>query len=609
MARTMRRFTDEQIERANRVDVVDFVKRQGLEYKKHGDWYNVKGLGGLYLKRSANTWHWESRDTGGKGAISLCMELENLSYPETIKYLLNEEMDEIRHGADWKPKPEAKQEFVLPKKNDTYKHVVAYLTKTRALDYGIVKEMINKGYIYENEMCSCVFVGKDSEGVARFASIRSTNTNGKSFKGDVGGGSKDYSFSLSGSSGRLIVCEAPIDILSYMSMQKHYGQAIEDSYLSLSGTSTKALEQFLKEHDNIEKICVATDNDEMLNPPAGKEEIFRMKIKKDKLVKETENLCIFKNLDDYSKFMDKNCNIPRQYIAFKKTDITLLEDKTYEVIIDSNKEYEAYQDKQNIGKKADSYIKGREVYSKHFFEMPAGEKAALNIKEKFGERYRITRHRPTHKDFNEDLIALKYPDRDVEKKNENQQSKETDAEPIQSGLKEINETDYLKELGAGEQVITWYGRLENKQDLHSKDFYIKGKCEVLYVCDDVKEMFSMLEEQMQAKEGLFGEQIPEDVMPDEYYVPYRGNKALQEFVSAHPDIKKIWTATSRTEAGEKAAAEIKQMFDGRYECKRFSPKLLKYSEDLARLGDIRKVLNQSPLDSLQQVDMAVGMEV
>lgn len=498
MAGTTRRFTDEQIERANRVDIVDYARSQGLTLKRTGNTYRVMDYsGGFYITPEKNLWNLFNGQTGG-GVIQLCQFLENKTWAEAVKTLLNEDMEPIRRQADWKPEEQPAKEFNLPEKNDTYKHVIAYLTKTRGIDYGIVKKMIGQGIIYENMQRSCVFVGLDQEGVPRHASVRSTNTVGKVFKQDVTGSRKEFSFSISGSSEVLNITEAPIDLLSYMSLQKHHGIALNDSYVSLGGVSDKALEHFLSGHDNITKIRVCTDND------------------------------------------------------------------------------------------------------------PAGDRAAQIIFEKYHEQYKITRHRPKHKDFNEDLVALKYPERDNEKKNENQQS--VDAEPKKNETK-ISETDYLKELGAGDQLITWYENLPDKHNLLSSNFYIEGKCEVLYVCDDVKELISMMENHMQLKEGIFGEQIPEDLMPDEYYVTYKGAKALQEFAASHPDIKTILTATSRTEAGEKAADEIKKIFGGRYECKRMEPRLLKYSDDLAQTNAIEKVLEQTPLESLQQMDMAVGMEV
>ena len=255
-------FTDEQINRANVVDIVNYARSMGLELKRDGKDYRVKDYsGGFIISPEKNNWNWFEGDQGG-GVVQLCMFLENKTWQEAVGTLLNEDMEPIRRAPDWKPREEPPKEFNLPPKNNTDKHVYAYLTKTRGIDAEIVKDMLDKGYIYENQHRSCVFVGRDKEGVPRHASVRSTNTVGKAYKKDVSGSQKKYSFSISGTSGNLNVFEAPIDALSYMSLQKLQGKPVNDSYVALGGVTDKALEQYLEDHKDIRQITVCTDGDE-----------------------------------------------------------------------------------------------------------------------------------------------------------------------------------------------------------------------------------------------------------------------------------------------------------------------------------------------------------
>lgn len=262
MPRVIKRFSEEQIDRANRIDVVEYARSTGLEIARSGNWFKAKHMGGLYFNKNANTWHWETQDVGGTGAISLCMKLENLEWKDAVKRLLGEEMETMRHSEQWTPVEEPQREFQLPDKADNYRHVYAYLCKSRGIDKEIVDMAVKKGLLYENTQRSCVFVGKDAEGIPRHASVRSTNTQGKVFKQDVPGSQKQFSFSISGTSGVLNVFEAPIDVLSYLSFQKLHGLDINDSYVALGGVTDKALERFLDEHDNINKIRVCSDHDE-----------------------------------------------------------------------------------------------------------------------------------------------------------------------------------------------------------------------------------------------------------------------------------------------------------------------------------------------------------
>lgn len=263
-------FTDEQINRANLVNIVDYARSMGLELKRDGKEYRVKDYsGGFIISPEKNNWNWFGGHQGG-GVVQLCMFLEKKTWQEAVGTLLNEDMEPIRRAPDWKPKEEPPKEFNLPPKNNTDKHVYAYLTKTRGIDAEIVKDMLDKGYIYENQHRSCVFVGRDNEGVPRHASVRSTNTVGKAYKKDVSGSQKKYSFSISGTSGNLNVFEAPIDALSYMSLQKLQGKPVNDSYVALGGVTDKALEQYLEDHKDIRQITVCTDGDEAGEKASGR---------------------------------------------------------------------------------------------------------------------------------------------------------------------------------------------------------------------------------------------------------------------------------------------------------------------------------------------------
>ncbi|MCI5805053.1 MAG: DUF3991 domain-containing protein, partial [Clostridium sp.] len=255
-------YTDEQIARANAVDIVEYAKSQGLELKRAGRDYRVSNFsGGFLITPEKNNWNWFAENKGG-GVVQLCMELEHKNWQDAIGTLIQEDMVAIQRPELQNRQPEKPKEFHLPEHNNTTKHVYAYLTKTRKIDADIVKQMFGRKLLYENKQRSCVFVGYDKEGVARHASVRSTNTYGNVYKKDVSGSQKKYSFSVPGKSNVLNVFEAPIDALSYMTLQKMNGIERKDSYLALGGVSLTALDQYLQDHQEIKAIRICTDNDE-----------------------------------------------------------------------------------------------------------------------------------------------------------------------------------------------------------------------------------------------------------------------------------------------------------------------------------------------------------
>ena len=157
--------------------------------------------------------------------------------------------------------PEPKKEFTLPPKNKTMNRVYAYLIKQRYIAPEVVSFFAKEGKIYEDaEHHNAVFVGYDESGVPKQAHKRSTNSYGKTFRITVEGSDTDYSFAHYGTSGRLYVFEAPVDMLSYITLHPDNWKA--HSYIAMNGVYESAVMKALELHENIEHIVICTDNDE-----------------------------------------------------------------------------------------------------------------------------------------------------------------------------------------------------------------------------------------------------------------------------------------------------------------------------------------------------------
>ena len=102
-------------------------------------------------------------------------------------------------------------------------------------------------------------MGTDENGVPRQASLRSTISFGNAFRITVSGSDTKYSFSYFGESGKLFVFEAPIDMLSFITLyQKDWQQY---SYIAMNGVYESAVLEALKRHSNLDKVVLCTDND------------------------------------------------------------------------------------------------------------------------------------------------------------------------------------------------------------------------------------------------------------------------------------------------------------------------------------------------------------
>ncbi len=265
MTYKMLRFTDEELNQANTVNLMDYAINMGLDLKKVGiDSYHIKGYGGLYINPRLNKWNCFSKGEGG-GPIQFVMFIQDKTWVESVKQLLEFKPNRIYNSQYNKPrrKTEEKGEFILPEKNNTFKHVIAYLIKTRKIDKDLVYQLIKEGQLYEDKNKNCVFVGYDNDNNPRFANIRSTNTN-IVFKGDVKNSDKAYPFCIKGTSDKVYVCEAPIEVLSYLTILKLSNiNSFNHHIISLGGVSDRALKQYLEDNPSIKNIVLCLNNDKI----------------------------------------------------------------------------------------------------------------------------------------------------------------------------------------------------------------------------------------------------------------------------------------------------------------------------------------------------------
>ena len=150
--------------------------------------------------------------------------------------------------------------FELPPRNDRMSRVFSYLLLTRGIDKDVLYEFVRNKMIYESaDYHNAVFVGYDSSGKPCHAHKRGTVTS-NSYRGNVAGSQPEFSFHWYGTSDRIYLFEAPIDMLSFISMHKENWQ--EHSYAASCSVSDRVLFQCLKDNPNIKNVFLCFDNDE-----------------------------------------------------------------------------------------------------------------------------------------------------------------------------------------------------------------------------------------------------------------------------------------------------------------------------------------------------------
>lgn len=292
------KFTEEEIAKANNTSLIDYVQRSGLKVEKAGDnYYHVKGFGGLYVDSLQNKWNCFSQSKGG-GPIQLIMFLENKTWVEAVKHLLDRNCSQYNYQEvkNYRRITEKKGDFILPEKNNTYKHVFAYLIQTRKIDKDIVNFLVKEKKIYEDKNRNCIFVGySESENEPKYAAKHGTNTLQK-YKGEVLNSNKAFPFLFGKKGDTVYVFESPIDAMSHATLAKIQGLDWQNQYrLSLGGLSDMGLDSFLKENPNIKNIFFCLDNDNPGRTTAEKyiekyKDIYNVDIQKSNLKDFNEDL-------------------------------------------------------------------------------------------------------------------------------------------------------------------------------------------------------------------------------------------------------------------------------------------------------------------------------
>lgn len=268
------KYSEEQIANANAIDLMRFLTARGERFKKSGREYRWTTHDSVTVKD--NQWFRHSQGKGG-GPIDFLMEFYNKTFPEAVAELLEEYGTTTTSNAEIGVKDEGclnaspipTPAMILPERNTDNEKVIQYLTGIRKIDRAIIDEFIRRGDIYEEAKTHrVVFTGRKPDGTIGYASWRGTYE--KQERGDFSGSEKCYGFKSLASwtentsnkernSRNLYVLEAPIDLLSFLTLYPKYRH--ENHYLSLGGVSNAALHTFLSERKDVKHIYLCLDHD------------------------------------------------------------------------------------------------------------------------------------------------------------------------------------------------------------------------------------------------------------------------------------------------------------------------------------------------------------
>ena len=257
-------FSDEQKRRAGEVDLEQFLLWQGEKLLPSG--FEKRLASDRSVTIRGNHWYDHAEEKGG-GPISFLQKFYGMTYPEAVTRLLNGEQGKVFEPID-RGRIREKKAFSLPPASSNMRRMYAYLLKQRCISREVVDAFVHAKLLYESAEPSAdgrknhhnaVFVGLDENGVARHAHKRGLYSFGEGFKRNVAGCDARYSFHCCGTSGQLYVFEAPIDMLSFITLNPENWQ--EHSYVALCGVSDHALLWMLEQDPALQQVTLCLDND------------------------------------------------------------------------------------------------------------------------------------------------------------------------------------------------------------------------------------------------------------------------------------------------------------------------------------------------------------
>lgn len=254
-------FSDDDLYRANTADLVSYLERRGERMKRVGSTYKYIYTDGSgthdSVTISGGKWYDHKNQHGGY-AVKFLQEFLGFSFQDSVLELLGGNCSAQIAKPSTKP---VTKPFELPEANLDMRRVFAYLTKQRFISPQIISHFAHEHKIYEDSKYhNVVFVGMDENGTPKQASVRSTLSFGKIFRITVAGSDTDYSFSHFGNDGKLFVFEAPIDMLSFITLNPKDWK--NHSYIAMNGIYESAALKALENHSDLRSVYLCTDNDE-----------------------------------------------------------------------------------------------------------------------------------------------------------------------------------------------------------------------------------------------------------------------------------------------------------------------------------------------------------
>jgi len=255
----------ELIRSARRADLISFLLLRGEPLVKEGLRYRHKVHSSLVFTSSA--YYWNSRQLHGN-PIDFLMLFYGMRFIDAVTALTENTLTAITAIVNNREQIDLFITNVLPQ--NECKRAIAFLTKTRMIDYSVVKMLVNIKHIYQESITNNIlFPMYDEAGLCIGAEVQGSLSD-KRFKGIKANSKYGYGFNVRFSDNNVfnyaLFFESAVDLLSFIDLKTLCDKkTLENCILiSMSGLKINVIETLVNIFNtNVTplQIVMCIDND------------------------------------------------------------------------------------------------------------------------------------------------------------------------------------------------------------------------------------------------------------------------------------------------------------------------------------------------------------
>lgn len=244
------------------------ITKLPLNFKSEGSSFRcIEHNSLIFTKSTEGFWMYTWFNKGLQGdIIHFIMNHLDMKFFEAVEYLTGEKLEKIEINTKKnelkKPIHPTKEkniiEFNFPKTCNDKRRAIAYLTKTRCINYNIVKKLIQEHQIEQDDKGNIVFVWHDENKNTIGAELKGTLTH-KVYKHICPGSDNRYGFSLQiGQPLKVAFFESVVDLLSFYTL---YPKVTNVILVSMAGLKMECINNYKELYPKAELI-ICVDNEE-----------------------------------------------------------------------------------------------------------------------------------------------------------------------------------------------------------------------------------------------------------------------------------------------------------------------------------------------------------